>query len=98
MVIYKQTFDEKDNQQQCFEIRLKGHLDDRWSEWFDGLTITLQEDGDTLLIGQVIDQATLDGLLKKVRNLGITLVSVRPVEPESQTKPGSDQHVEKKRL
>jgi hypothetical protein len=87
----KQTFDEKHNQQQGFEIRLKGHLDDRWSDWFDGLTITLDENGDTHLSGQVIDQAALHGLLKKVRDLGIPLISVSPVEPEPQTTPGIDQ-------
>ncbi len=77
----KQTFDEKNNQPQCYEIRLKGHLDDRWAEWFEGLTITLEEDGDTLLTGPVIDQAALHGLLKKVRDLGLPLLSVSPVEP-----------------
>ena len=77
----KQTFDEKHNQDQCYEIRLKGHLDDRWAEWFEGLTITLEEDGDTLLTGPVVDQAALHGLLKKVRDLGMPLVSVRPLEP-----------------
>jgi hypothetical protein len=66
---------------QFYEIRLKGHLDDRWAEWFEGLTITLVEDGDTLLTGPVIDQAALHGLLKKVRDLGMSLVSVSPVEP-----------------
>jgi len=81
----KQTFDEKHNQQQCYEIRLKGHLDDRWAEWFEGLTITLEEDGDTLLTGPVIDQAALHGLLKKVRDLGMPLVSVSPLEPGSPT-------------
>ena len=65
---------------QLYEIRLKGHLDDRWSDWFGGLTITLEEDGDTLLTGPVIDQAALHGLLKKVRDLGMPLVSVSPVE------------------
>ena len=67
-----------------YEIRLKGHLDDRWAEWFEGLTITLEEDGDTLLTGPVIDQAALHGLLKKVRDLGMPLVSVSPVEPGPQ--------------
>ena len=64
-----------------YEIRLKGHLDDRWAEWFEGLTITLEDNGDTLLTGPVIDQAALHGLLKKVRDLGMPLVSVSPVEP-----------------
>ncbi len=64
-----------------YEIRLKGHLDDRWADWFEGLTITLEENGDTLLTGRVIDQAALHGLLKKVRNLGMPLISVGPVEP-----------------
>ena len=59
-----------------YEIRLKGHLDDRWTGWFDGLTITLDDNGDTLLTGPVIDQAALHGLLKKVRDLGLPLQSV----------------------
>ena len=64
-----------------YEIRLKGHLNERWADWFDGLTITLKENGDTLLTGPVIDQAALHGLLKKVRDLGMPLVSVSPVKP-----------------
>jgi hypothetical protein len=64
-----------------YEIRMKGHLDDRWSDWFGGLTITLEDNGDTLLTGSVVDQAALHGLLKKVRDLGMPLVSVSPVEP-----------------
>lgn len=59
-----------------FEVRLKGHLDMRWASRFEGLTITLTEDGDTVLAGPVADQAALHGLLKKVRDLGIPLISV----------------------
>jgi hypothetical protein len=68
-----------------YEIRIKGHLDDRWSDWFGGLTITLEEDGNTLLTGLVVDQSELHGLLKKVRDLGMPLVSVNCVDP-GQTK------------
>ena len=64
-----------------YQIRIKGHLGHQWTDWFEGLTITLEEDGDTLLTGPVIDQAALHGLLKKVRDLGMPLVSVSPVEP-----------------
>jgi hypothetical protein len=64
-----------------YEILIKGHLDDQWSDWFGGLTITLEEDGNTLLTGPVVDQAALHGLLKKVRDLGMPLVSVCPLEP-----------------
>jgi hypothetical protein len=77
----EQTIDEKNNQYPCYEIRIKGHLDDKWVDWFEGLTIKLEEDGTTLLTGQVIDQAALHGLLKKVRDLGLPLISVSPVEP-----------------
>ena len=64
-----------------YQIRLKGHLVREWTDWFEGLTITLEDNGDTLLTGPVVDQAALHGLLKKVRDLGMPLVSVSPVEP-----------------
>jgi len=65
-----------------YQIRLRGHLDDQWTDWFGGLTITLEENGDTLLTGPVVDQAALFGLLKKVRDLGLPLVSIDCVEPD----------------
>jgi hypothetical protein len=64
-----------------YEIRLKGHLGDRWADWFEGLTITREDNGDTLLTGPVVDQAALHGLLKKVRDLGMPLISVNRIEP-----------------
>ncbi len=64
-----------------YQIRLKGHLGRQWIDWFEGLTITLEENGDTLLTGPVVDQAALFGLLKKVRDLGMPLLSVIGVEP-----------------
>lgn len=63
-----------------YEIRIAGHLSPQWMDWFDGLTIMLEEDGNTLLSGYVGDQAALHGLLKKVRDLGMPLVSVIQVQ------------------
>lgn len=59
-----------------YEIRLKGHLDARWAAWFDGMTLTLECDGTTVIRGSVADQAALHGLLRRVRDLGLPLVSV----------------------
>ena len=67
-----------------YEIRLKGHLNNRWADWFEGLTITLEENGSTLLSGPLADQAALHGILKKVRDLGLTLLSVNSVEPDTR--------------
>ena len=67
------------SQPTVYQIKIKGHLGSQWTEWFEGLTITLEEDGNTLLTGPVVDQAALHGLLKKVRDLGMPLLSVKPV-------------------
>jgi hypothetical protein len=67
------------NQPMVYQIRIKGELGPQWSEWFDELAITLEEDGNTLLSGTVVDQAALHGILKKVRDLGIPLLSVNIV-------------------
>jgi hypothetical protein len=63
-----------------YEIRIKGHLDDKWADWFEGLTITRADNGETLLRGSVVDQAALHGVLRKVRDLGLPLLSVVQVE------------------
>lgn len=65
---------------QYYEIRVKGHLDPSWSDWFDGMTIIHEDNGETLLAGTLADQAALHGLLTRVSDLGIPLISVNPVE------------------
>lgn len=74
------------DQPSVFQIRIKGHLGHQWTDWFDGMAITLEEDGNTLLTGPVADQATLHGLIKKVRDSGMTLVSVNTVLPDRGNK------------
>jgi hypothetical protein len=69
----------------AYQIRLKGQLDSAWADWFDGLTITADDDGTTRLSGLAIDQAALHGLLKKVRDLGLTLISINPIDPGRPT-------------
>ena len=68
-------------QPMVYQIRIKGHLGRQWTDWFEGLTITALDNGETLLTGPVIDQAALHGLLRKVRDLNMTLLSVRRVTP-----------------
>jgi hypothetical protein len=70
----------KFNKAGFYQIGVYGHLDRRWSDWFDGFTITLQANDETLLTGRVIDQAALHGLLSKIRDLGLPLLSVQRVE------------------
>jgi len=76
------------DQPTVYQIRIKGHLDRQWKDWFEGMTLTLEEDGDTLLTGPLVDQAALFGLLKKVRDLGLSLVSINCIEPG---KPGTSE-------
>lgn len=77
----------------AYELRIHGHLDQHWSAWFDGFTLTHQDDGTTTLRGAVRDQAELHGLLAKVRDLGTALISVTPlgVTDTDDTGPGSPQ-------
>ena len=65
-----------------YEIRLKGHLNTRWATWFDGLTLTTCSDGTTSIRGLVVDQSALHGLLQRVRDLGVPLISVTRIEPD----------------
>lgn len=70
-----------------YQIRIKGHLGRQWTEWFEGLIITVEDNGDTLLTGTVVDQAALYGLLRKVRDLGMSLVSINHVGIEQADEP-----------
>lgn len=63
-----------------YEIRIKGHLDSRWNDWFENVSISLEDNGETVLTATVIDQAALHGLLRKVRDLGLPLISVNRIE------------------
>jgi hypothetical protein len=74
-------------QPMVYQIRIKGHLGRHWTDWFEGLAITLEDNGETLLTGPVVDQAALHGLLKKVRDLGLPLLSVICVEPRQADVP-----------
>ena len=74
----------------AYQIRVKGHLDGRWSEWFDGLQISNSENGVAVLSGEIVDQAALHGVLNKVRNLNLPLISVSSVDLDQQ-EPAIDQ-------
>ena len=73
-----------------YAIRLKGHLNHQWTGWFEGMAISQGEDGDTLLTGLLVDQAALHGILKKVRDIGMSLVSVNPLVPGMADKPENE--------
>lgn len=73
-----------------YEIRLRGHLDSRWAAWFDGLSLTNESDGTTIIYGLVADQAALHGLLQKVRDVGLPLVSVTQVDPDQPEVPTTE--------
>jgi hypothetical protein len=73
-----------------YAVRLQGRLDRRWSVWFDGLTLTAGDDGTTTLRGPVVDQAALHGLLARLRDLGLPLISVTQLEPDPATRPNPD--------
>jgi hypothetical protein len=75
-----------------YEIRLQGHLDRRWSAWFDGLTLSLEPDGTTVIHGDIADQAALHGLLQRVRDIGLPLLSVSRVEPDQAANRPPDAH------
>lgn len=79
------------SQPMVYQIRVKSHLGLDWTDWFEGLTITLEETGHTLLTGPVVDQAALHGLLKKIRDLGLLLISVNHLEPVASTTLGTGQ-------
>jgi hypothetical protein len=73
-----------------YEIRLTGHLDAHWATWFDGLAVTHDGDGTTVLSGSIVDQAALHGVLQRVRDLGLPLVSVTRIEPDQPDTTGID--------
>ena len=80
-----------------YQIRIKGHLGRDWTDWLEGLSITLEDNGDTLLTGPVVDQAALYGLLRKVRDLGLPLVSVSQVNPKPANGPDGNANTDHNR-
>lgn len=77
----------------AYEIRVKGHLDPSWSDWFDEMSIIHEANGETLLVGRLTDQAALHGLLNRLSDLGISLISVNPIDDD----PKDDQEATKDR-
>jgi hypothetical protein len=81
-------------QPMVYQIRIKGHLGREWTDWFEGLAITALDNGETLLTGPVVDQAALHGVLKKVRDVGMPLLSVNRVQPGQADAPDVKQDIE----
>jgi hypothetical protein len=75
----------------CYELRIEGHLGQHWSTWFGGLALTPESDGTTILRGVVTDQSELHGLLAKIRDLGVTLISVTPINAAHEADPQQQQ-------
>lgn len=80
------------DRQAIYHIIVKGHLDGEWSEWFDGLTITLMETGETMLAGPLVDQAALHGVLIKIRDLGLPLLALTRIETSEERESNPDVH------
>jgi hypothetical protein len=78
------------DQPMVYQIRIEGHLGPKWTDWFGGLSITLEDNGETLLTGPVVDQAALHGFLRKIRDLGMPLISAIRVNPPRRMRPRSD--------
>ncbi|HMN60784.1 MAG TPA: hypothetical protein PJ988_10495 [Anaerolinea sp.] len=83
------------NQPPIYQIRVEGHLGSQWTDWFEGLTITLHKEGDTIISGPVADQAALHGLLKKIRDSGLSLVSVFRVQYDETHPAPSEKEIKK---
>ena len=81
-------------QQEVYQIVVKGHLDSEWSDWFDGLTITLMSSGKTILTGPLVDQTALHGVLIKIRDLGLPLLSLVRIQPEKECESNLFMHAE----
>ena len=91
MMSDQQKSERDPEQPTVFQIRIQGHLGRQWQGWFEGLTITLEEDGNTLLNGPVADQSALHGILKKIRNLNMPLLSVNVMDPDPAANSDIDQ-------
>ena len=87
----EQKSNPEENQQTVYQFRIKGHLGQQWMNWFEGLTVTLEEDGNTLLSGTVVDQAALHGILKTIRDLGMPLLSMNLIDSNPADKTNPDQ-------